>query len=1147
MKSVLGCSLAFLLLSASMIHAQGVGFSGEIRGTVTDASGAIMPKAMVTAIDKHTGMRRSAETDSTGQFQLVGLSPAAYDLTVRVAGFGIEIQKNVVVAVGQTVIADFQMKVSSVSTVLEVMGEPPVVETERGSQADNVNEQYIRELPIDRRDYLSFTLLMPGVSNSSRLMDDQDYRVKQTPQSGLSFYGSNGRGNSVTVDGGEANDDEGSVRLNLGQDAVQEFQINRSNYSAELGGASGASINIVSKSGTDNVHGSLFGFFRNESMDARDPFAFTQALQPGQAFNPALADTQGHPTKNSLNRQQFGGTIGFPIKKDKTFLFGSLEGLRQDSQNAVPLLTNTDIFRPTTSQNAIIRGLANAGGANVPCVTGQPLMPAAVCAGILTDALTVNSNAAPIPGLVNPALDNFIINQFESNGGVFSYDTRQYLGSVRFDNRFSDKNQVYVRYSYGHDLEESPDVQSLTGFSRGSSIRAYNHTLQGSWFRLISPTTQNEARIQWSYNSANVIPNEPAEVGLDISGFANLGTNIFLPNYEILRRYEFADNMTMVRGHHTIRFGGYELVRGNHSDSHIYFPGRFVFGPLPGGIVFPCLSVPAACGLSSSATTLNSLQSLALGLPIFLQIGFGNSVYAYTRPWTAGYVQDSWTLLPNLTVNYGLRYELDSQYNPMTTPKRNFAPRLSFAWDPLKDHKTVIRGGYGIFYSPIYYVIPGVTHSLGVLNSNGTAVENQGSGNQVANAVATCGILEVPQFPGNGSSPCNRSISIYVDPISVNSPQVFQTLFAQGKVQCTTPAPGNTGCITPADLAPFGIAVTSQGPIPPLTVLFSNQRGYRGPYSQQTELGIEREIARGFSMSASYIYSHTIGLPVAIDTNLLDPGTVSATLANGKTVSYRDWNTNPAFDPLGQITAKCGASAFNCFVNPYILQNNQYSSIASAIYNGALFEVKKRFSDHFTLFGNYTYSKAIDTTTDYNSDYGPQDPLNVGADRAVSNFDERHKVVVAGVFDSPWRGALSGFGLSPIFNYHSGHPFNLLSGEATNGDNHPTTGRPIGAPRNSGLGPDYVAFDMRLSWRHDVNENVQLQLTAEAFNLFNRTNYASVNNEVGPLFALPTAIGGGAATSFNVHGTAAVSPSEPLGFVSAFPKREMQLGIRIAF
>src|SRR5258706_10120580 len=166
------------------------------------------------------------------------------------------------------------MKISAGTEVVEVTTDPPVVETKLSHQANTVNDQYIKELPINRRDYLTYTLLVPGVTDSTRLASDTDFRVKQTPQSGLSFYGSNGRGNSVTVDGGEFNDDSGGVRLNLSQDAVQEFQINRSNYEAELGGAGGASINIVSKSGTNDLHGSLFGFFRNDSMDARKPFAF---------------------------------------------------------------------------------------------------------------------------------------------------------------------------------------------------------------------------------------------------------------------------------------------------------------------------------------------------------------------------------------------------------------------------------------------------------------------------------------------------------------------------------------------------------------------------------------------------------------------------------------------------------------------------------------------------------------------------------------------------------------------------------------------------------------------------------------------------------------------------------------------------------
>jgi hypothetical protein len=236
----------------------------------------------------------------------------------------------------------------------------------------------------------------PGVSDSTRLAGDQDFRVKQTPQSGLSFYGSNGRGNSITVDGGETSGDSGGVRLTVSQDDVQEFQINRSNYGADLGAATGASINIVTKSGTNTVHGTLYGFFRNDAMDARDPFAFSSALAPDPTFCSNFNTTSfGEPIKNSLSRQQYGGTIGFPIQKNKTFSFASFEGLRQNSQNSVPLLTESSIFAgpsatatsnpfpqsdPRYAQQAIVTALAQSTNPSVPCSMGVPKCAPPVCA-----------------------------------------------------------------------------------------------------------------------------------------------------------------------------------------------------------------------------------------------------------------------------------------------------------------------------------------------------------------------------------------------------------------------------------------------------------------------------------------------------------------------------------------------------------------------------------------------------------------------------------------------------------------------------------------------------------------------------------------------------------------------------------------------
>jgi len=441
----------------------------------------------------------------------------------------------------------------------------------------------------------------------------------------------------------------------------------------------------------------------------------------------------------------------------------------------------------------------------------------------------------------------------------------------------------------------------------------------------------------------------------------------------------------------------------------------------------------------------------------------------------------------------------------LATDKNNFAPRLSFAWDPFKDHKTVIRAGYGIFFSPIYGQIADVVQTLGLVN----------------------GVRQIAQtFVPLTGAPGNPALT---------SATIFQTLFAQGKVQCTTPAAGNAACITPADLTQFGINITHTGPVPPLSVLFSGQPNYQNAYSQQAEFGIEREITKGWAASLSGIYVHTIGLPVAIDTNAL-PTTpfvnrpIGLTGLPSVTVPIRAWNG----------TGCGGALIVNCFANPLLLQNDVYSSKGSALYEGAILEVKKRFSQHFSVLANYTLSKAFDTTTDFNSDFGPVDNTNLAAEHALSNFDQRHKVVIATVVDTGNSGGriFSNFQFAPIFRYNSGHPFNLLAGTDVNGDRHSTNDRPIGAARNTGLGPAYTDFDMRITRRFKMGDRADLQLLAEGFNLANHVNYASVNNIVG------TRVTG---NTFNVNGTNTVSPSTPLGFTSAFPMRQLQLGIRIGF
>src|SRR5215472_6779933 len=1038
------CWALSLLVSATGVLAQGVGASGDIKGTIKDASGAVMQNVAVAAVDVGNGVRRTSTTGSAGQFRITDLHPATYDVSVATPGFGSQVRKNVVLNLGETLVVDFQMKISAGNEVVEVSSEPPVVDTVRASQAGVVEERSIQELPSNRRDYLTLSLLMPGVSNSNTIADNADFRVKQTPQSGLSLYGSNGRGNTVAVDGGEANDDTGGVRLNVNQDAVQEFEINRSNYSAELGSASGASVNIVTKSGSNHLHGGLFGFFHNDAMDARDPFAFSPALQQGQ-FS---LDANGSPVKNSLSRQQFGGTLSFPVIKDRTFLFVGYEGLRSDAQDSVPLLTKSSIFAPTASQMPIIAALANdPGNPMVPCFSnfttgGSPtFLPAATCAFGLQSILTVDPTASGNP-FVSPnqlALNQFIVNQFEKDGGLFPFPIRQHSFTTRLDHQFNDSNQAFLRYTFAHLTEADPDVQALIAFSRGTSVLNWDSTLQGSWFHQFSTGSINEARLQWNRYQLNVDTNDLGGPGLDVQGYGFFGRGIFLPSHTTARRYEFADNLTMVRGHHTMRMGLYELIRGNHTVSDTFFAGRFEFLELPGNLLSPCLEAPVVCNLSTSEAPISTLQSWSLGLPAFYEQGFGNPQYVTTRPFTAGYWQDAWQIRRDFILNYGLRYELDSQSGTLSTDKKNFAPRISFAWDPFDSHHTVVRGGYGIFYSPIYFQIPAVLQTLG--NINGTR--------QIANSLVS--ILGVP-----GSS----------NPL-LNSAAIYHILFS--KILCGKPPVGQNDCISAADLSgfPIGLPINNTGSLPPGTVLFSGQPDYRNPQSQQASFGIEREIGKGMSISANYIYVHTTHLPWAVDRNLL-PG---APMVRGSMLGANGLPTNGLpFQDWG--APQCVSNPGLCFADPTrtILQNNEYDSAANAVYHGGILEIKKRFGDRFSLMANYTYSKAIDDSTDFNSDYSAFNEVNLRTERSLSDFDQRHKVVFAAVMESPWQRSrlLSGFELSPIVSYNSGHPFNLQAGADINGDNHFTNGRPPGAPRKSGLGPDYVAFDMRLGWTHKL-------------------------------------------------------------------------------
>ncbi len=1001
-----------------------------LNGTILDPSGGAIPSAKVILTSSVTGSKQETQTDGEGVYRFPLVTPGIYELRAEKTGFSSAVRKSIEITVGQAATLDLQLALGQTSELIEVTSEIALVETERTQQSNTIQETAVRNLPINRRDYLTFTLLAPGVADSKGLADANSFRVKQTPDSGISFYGSNGRGNSVNVDGGDSNDPGGGVRPTVSQEAVQEFQVNRTNYSAEHGSARGGVVNIVTKSGSNDLHGSVFGFFRHQTLDAADPFALS------------YDGTSLKRVKPDANRQQYGATIGGPVTKDKLFYFMSYEGLRRRERRTVPVLTDNSIFGPTTAQQAILNQLPAAAQAQLR------------------------------PVLSTPAA---VQEMFRVNSGIFPFETDDHKGLIRLDYRKSDKDIFSIRQNVSNIFETNEGIGALVGFSRGFVQDFFDSTTLGSWTHTFSSSLVNDLRLQYNYYDFRTESNDKFGPALEIAGFGLFNRDRFLPSRTLSRRLDVVDNLSWFKGKHNIKTGFYFANRSINTDSKTFMSGRFTFGALPGSLVNPALA----------STSITALQAFNLGLAQSYQQGFGEGlVRGRSIPLIAGFIQDSWKVASNLTFDIGVRYEVDNRKEPLPTARKNFAPRAGFAWDPFKDHKTIVRGGYGLFYAPIDFQIDYVVNALNEI----------GGFRQIAQVLTTLN----PAAPTAPTGPIN----------------IFSTLRLQGVIGIPTPLKP----ITAADLRQFGINVSQSGPRPPLTVLFRPSADYTNPYAQQASFGIEREIMKNFSFGISYVFVRGAKLTTSHDDNLLD---APVNPAKG----IRDWGPT-ATNPTG--------AAF--FKNPLLFQDNVYESTANSFYHGMMIESTRRFSKNATIAFNYTFSKVIDETVDYNSDFQPNDQLNRRAERALSSFDQRHKVVLYAILQSAGKKGWGGLLFTPIVRYNSPRPFNLLSGTEINNDRHNTTDRPIFAGRNTGIGPSFITFDMRVSKKVFFGDKKSMEFMAEGFNLFNHLNYGSVNNTVGPITG-----------PFNLSGRDDRTPSQPLGFTSAFDPRRLQLGLRFAF
>jgi hypothetical protein len=696
-------TLLLIFLSIGPILAQVD--TGTLVGTVRDSTNATIPSASVTATEVNTNAKTRMQTDLDGNYASPPLKVGTYAVVAEVKGFMSQTRTSVVLQVQDRIRVDFQMQVGTVSENVTVDAQVPVIQTETSSLGQVVSSRQMIDLPLNGRNYLDLALLTSGVVSL----------VATNGNAGGTFAtdGTRGDGNNFLLDGidNNSNDDASSV-VRPSVDAIQEFKIQTNSYSAEFGRSGGAVINAVIKSGSNQVHGSAFEFFRNSELDARDYFE-----DPTQK-------------KASFKQNQFGGTIGGPLKRDKLFFFGDYQGTR--------------IRQPETYISSVPTAAQRMGNFSGPgndvvydpntydlaTNTRQPF-PGNIISDDRIVGLSQNfMNLYPEPNVPGALKNNYVVSP-EDIDGIDQMD-------ARVDYNVRNADQIFARFSWSDldNLQPTPLPGLANGghaTTTGLDFEARKGAALGNT-HTFTPRTVNELRAGFSLaqlkrgvpiGGAQAPPadlqvpgvaNNPATNGLTLfapSGYTRVGDPTYAPNLGRTRETQASDTLSLIRGRNTIKVGG--LVR--YSEFNIFVESA------PRG-VFDFAGLFSNNPASPSGTG-SSLADMLLGLPNLSAISslmptMGNRQHVY-----GGFIQDDFRVTSSLTLNLGLRYEYvspivevhnnqsnfdystgqivvagqDGASRSLTNvDKLNFAPRIGLAWSPFPDHKTVFRTAYGIFY-----------------------------------------------------------------------------------------------------------------------------------------------------------------------------------------------------------------------------------------------------------------------------------------------------------------------------------------------------------------------------------------------------------------------------------------------------------------
>jgi hypothetical protein len=1007
----LALSLAclFTLISLAVPGVNGQAITATLFGRILDTSGGSVAKARVTITSAATGFVRTAQSSDSGEYTIPALPAGEYTVSVEFAGFGKQ-SKSVTLQVGQAAELDFTLTPGGVAEKVEVAISSDLVETTRTEVSTVITERQIVDLPVNGREFIDFALLSPAVTVGDTTSGSTDVIVE--PVTKLSFAGQNIHYNFIAVDGADdISTASGIQRGTPPQESVQEFRVVNTDYSAEFGRATAGIVNIITRSGTNEWHGSLYEYFRNDKMDA------VNLLQARGA--------------HVLRQNQFGAAIGGPLQKDKTFVYGNYEAQRRGE---------------------------------------SPFYNSAVLANIhAINEVKAIYGLAPEPNLASVLRTNDGDNGF-----------------VRVDHRFSDTENLFVRYfvNDGRLLNQSPlnDGFDLPSAFKDNFYR--DQSLAGTLASVINPTLVNELRVQYARRSFD-FPTVSTQPHLELSNTFTTGVNRGNPDFYRESRFEIVDNVTRTFNRHTVSFGGdFNFVDTTESFPLFYpfeadFPNLGAFlgndGGPPFGVGPQCVSAPGDPGGPGPAGCQhpNVIFFERFQAPNFNEPSLNTSVYTGTHfapairntaegqlnhKYSGVYIQDKWRATSKLTLNAGLRWEWETwPSNVLNTQWKNVDPRVGVAYNLGTRRNVVVRAGFGLFHG----IIPAPLLACQEPSCGGTIGTYPGRPFEDGLNAKT-ELFAFASNPGITATGLHQLLTTGTYPDAVPFPNVC--------------FPGET---TLAQCGFFG---------PSVVVRFD--QNHQNPYGIQASLALEFNPLPDTTVSISGLHIRGVHLGSFFNVNQPNPTQV-VTLHDSR------GRTGPKNEYCGLGPTPCpfvpGVRTFPIAI--YFEATSRWDSQ----YDGLLLNVNKRLSHNFSYGVSYTWAKSIDDGPNPSFVLIPQDSQNFRAERALSSDDVRNRVVVNGTVTTPkgWNPFARDFLFSLIATIQSPQRFTKFAGFDANGDIFPNNDRVGIEPRNTFIGDNFRSVDFRIGRTFPFREKRSLEVIAEAFNLFNTTNIRFFNTVYG--------------------------------------------------